>query len=261
MKTRVISAVIALLITIPLILLGGIYFNALALVLGLIGMWELLRYTKMPEYMKYLGYIMYVVMFLFGYFNAGRVVLVNTCYLIIALFVCFIPLIFYHDDKVYNINDVFYLFSSILFISFVFSLFVFVRSRSLEIVFYLLLITTMTDTFAYLIGRKLGKHKLIPSVSPNKTVEGFVGGLVFGTLIATLFYVFTIGKINIFVLILMTMILSVAGQFGDLVFSSIKRHFKVKDFSNIMPGHGGILDRLDSIIFVLLLYTLILLFI
>ena len=148
MKTRVISAVIALLITIPLILLGGIYFNALALVLGLIGMWELLRYTKMPEYMKYLGYIMYVVMFLFGYFNAGRVVLVNTCYLIIALFVCFIPLIFYHDDKVYNINDVFYLFSSILFISFVFSLFVFVRSRSLEIVFYLLLITTMTDTFA-----------------------------------------------------------------------------------------------------------------
>lgn len=261
MKTRVISAVIALLITIPLILLGGIYFNALALVLGLIGMWELLRYTKMPEYMKYLGYIMYVVMFLFGYFNAGRVVLVNTCYLIIALFVCFIPLIFYHDDKVYNINDVFYLFSSILFISFVFSLFVFVRSRSLEIVFYLLLITTMTDTFAYLIGRKFGKHKLIPSVSPNKTVEGFVGGLVFCTLIATLFYVFTIGKINIFVLILMTMILSIAGQFGDLVFSSIKRHFKVKDFSNIMPGHGGILDRLDSIIFVLLLYTLILLFI
>ena len=68
MKTRVISAVIALLITIPFILLGGIYFNALALVLGLIGMWELLRYTKMPEYMKYLGYIMYVVMFLFGYF-------------------------------------------------------------------------------------------------------------------------------------------------------------------------------------------------
>ena len=59
----------------------------------------------------------------------------------------------------------------------------------------------------------------------------------------------------------MTMILSIAGQFGDLVFSSIKRHFKVKDFSNIMPGHGGILDRLDSIIFVLLLYTLILLFI
>ena len=261
MKTRVISAVIALLITIPLILLGGIYFNALALVLGLIGMWELLRYTKMPEYMKYLGYIMYVVMFLFGYFNAGRVVLVNTCYLIIALFVCFIPLIFYHDDKVYNVNDVFYLFSSILFISFVFSLFVFVRSRSLEIVFYLLLITTMTDTFAYLIGRKFGKHKLIPSVSPNKTIEGFVGGLVFGALIATLFYVFTIGKINIFVLILMTMILSVAGQLGDLVFSSIKRHFKVKDFSNIMPGHGGILDRLDSIIFVLLLYTLILLFI
>lgn len=261
MKTRVISAVIALLITIPFILLGGIYFNALALVLGLIGMWELLRYTKMPEYMKYLGYIMYVVMFLFGYFNAGRVVLVNTCYLIIALFVCFIPLIFYHDDKVYNINDVFYLFSSILFISFVFSLFVFVRSRSLEIVFYLLLITTMTDTFAYLIGRKFGKHKLIPSVSPNKTVEGFVGGLVFGILIATLFYVFAIGKINIFVLILMTMILSIAGQFGDLVFSSIKRHFKVKDFSNIMPGHGGILDRLDSIIFVLLLYTLILLFI
>lgn len=261
MKIRVISAVIALLITIPLILLGGVYFNALAFVLGTLGMWELLRYTKIPNFMKCLGYIMYAIMFSFGYFNASRVVLVNTCYVIVTMFVCFIPLVLYHNSKVYNIVDVFYLLSSILFISFVFNLFVFVRNISLELVFYLLLITTMTDTFAYLIGRKFGKHKLIPSVSPNKTVEGFVGGLVFGTLIASLFYVIAIGNINGCVLILMTMLLSVAGQFGDLFFSSIKRYFNVKDFSNIMPGHGGILDRLDSIIFVLLFYTLILLFI
>ena len=86
-------------------------------------------------------------------------------------------------------------------------------------------------------------------------------GTFFGTLIPVVFYYFCVMKSNIFILILVTLLLSLIGQFGDLVFSSIKRHFKVKDFSNIMPGHGGILDRLDSIIFVLLLYTLILLFI
>ena len=132
-----------------------------------------------------------------------------------------------------------------------------VRSMSLYLFIYLFLITIITDTFAYIGGSKFGKNKLAPMISPNKSVEGFVIGLVFGSLIASLFYYFVIGNINYVLLFLLTMILSIVGQFGDLVFSAIKRHFKVKDFSNIMPGHGGILDRLDSIIFVLITFIIL----
>ena len=109
----------------------------------------------------------------------------------------------------------------------------------------------MTDTYAYLIGRLIGKHKLLESISPNKTWEGMIAGTVIGTFIATTFYKVVINpEINIILITLVTLFLSILGQYGDLVFSAIKRYFGKKDFSNIMPGHGGILDRFDSIIFV-----------
>ena len=90
----------------------------------------------------------------------------------------------------------------------------------------------------------------------STSVEGMIIGTFFGTLIPVVFYYFCVMKSNIFILILVTLLLSLIGQFGDLVFSSIKRHYKIKDFSNLMPGHGGILDRLDSSIFVILAYMI-----
>ena len=104
----------------------------------------------------------------------------------------------------------------------------------------------------------IGKNKLAPSISPHKTIEGFIGGALMGTFVATTFY-FTVidSNISLVILILTTAFLSVIGQLGDLVFSSIKRTYGVKDFSNLIPGHGGILDRLDSIIFVILAFILV----
>ena len=125
----------------------------------------------------------------------------------------------------------------------------------LYIFIYLLLITIMSDTFAYFVGRKFGKHKMCPSVSPNKTWEGFVGGLIISTIVSTLFYHFLVDEESILLLILITILLSIIGALGDLVFSSIKRHFGIKDYGNIMPGHGGVLDRLDSILFVILAFS------
>lgn len=116
----------------------------------------------------------------------------------------------------------------------------------------------MTDTFAMVIGCLIGKHKLIPDVSPKKSVEGSVAGSVVGTIIASIYYYNIItNNINIFVLIIMTLFLSVLGQLGDLFFSKIKRENGIKDFSNIMPGHGGILDRFDSLTFILYGYIII----
>jgi phosphatidate cytidylyltransferase len=114
-----------------------------------------------------------------------------------------------------------------------------------------MLITITTDSYAYIIGRLIGKHKLLETISPNKTWEGMISGTVIGTIIPTVFYVVAVGN-NPIKMLFITLFLSILGQFGDLVFSAIKRYFGKKDFSNIMPGHGGILDRLDSIIFVML---------
>ena len=116
----------------------------------------------------------------------------------------------------------------------------------------------MTDTFAMLIGCLIGKHKLIPKVSPKKSVEGSIAGSILGTAIASIYYYNVItSNINIIALIIMTLFLSILGQLGDLFFSKMKRENNIKDFSNIMPGHGGILDRFDSMTFVIYGYIII----
>ena len=257
MKERLISAFVALLIIIPLLVLGGIYFDILVIVLGLLGLKELLDLKKdIPNFVKYVSYVLFLILLIYGYTYTGKIFLMNYTFLIICLLILLSSLLVFRNKK-YSIDDVFYLFASIIFLSSAFHLFTVVRAKSLMITIYLILITTMTDTFAFMIGRKYGKNKLMRDISPNKTIEGFVAGSIIGPIIACLFYYFLINKANVLIIILVTIFLSIVGQIGDLVFSSIKRHFKIKDFSNIMPGHGGILDRLDSIIFVLFAYIVI----
>ena len=121
---------------------------------------------------------------------------------------------------------------------------------------FLFLITIITDSYAYFAGRLIGKNKLLEDISPNKTWEGAIVGSLIASFVCTVYYLTIINSnISIFRLVIIIMFLSLLGQFGDLFFSSIKRKYNVKDFSNIMPGHGGILDRLDSIIFVMLTFT------
>ena len=138
------------------------------------------------------------------------------------------------------------------------SLFYLYRSIGLNLLVYLLIITIITDSYAYFIGRLIGKNKLLEVISPNKTLEGTIGGSLVGTFVGVMYYItFVSNTVNIFKLIIISLFLSIVGQLGDLFFSAIKRKYNIKDFSNIMPGHGGILDRLDSIIFVMLAFTFI----
>ncbi len=257
MKERLISAFVALLITVPLLLLGGIYFNILVTILGVLGLKELLDIKKdIPNEMKLISYILFVLLLLYGYTYTSKIFMLNYTLLLICILVLLSSIITFHNVKKYSIEDVFYLFSSIVILSAAFNLFIVVRASGLNYIVYLLLITIITDTFAFFIGGKYGKRKLMVDVSPNKTIEGFIAGCIFGTLIPTLFYIFVIDSSNILLIVVLTFILSIIGQVGDLVFSAIKRNYKIKDFSNIMPGHGGILDRLDSIIFVLFMYLI-----
>jgi phosphatidate cytidylyltransferase len=132
-----------------------------------------------------------------------------------------------------------------------------ISDSNINYLIYLVLITTITDSFAYFTGYLIGQHKLCEKISPNKTIEGAIGGVLIGTIIPTLFYLYLIdSNINILLIVVITFVLSIIGQLGDLFFSSVKRHYNIKDFSNLIPGHGGILDRLDSLIFVVITFVL-----
>ena len=162
-----------------------------------------------------------------------------------------------------NIVDIAITMFSIIFVPFMFSFIKLLLMLPLGRVYFLLAFgcSTATDTFAYEIGSKFGKHKLTP-VSPKKSVEGSVAGIV-GTMgvcgiIALVTNTYFSTNFNIILVVLMSAILSVIGQIGDLAASSIKRYCGVKDFGKIMPGHGGILDRFDSILFIApLMYAII----
>lgn len=167
---------------------------------------------------------------------------------------------------------------------------VILRFLGVRFIVYLLLISSLTDTFAYLFGVKFGRHKMVEHISPKKTWEGAIGGTILATLIASVFALFygsffvpgtllgdtlnasgeqtllanfsSLGEntslwIQALVLVPVTFLASIFAQIGDLVASKLKRTYGIKDFGTILPGHGGLLDRFDSILFVAMFLTAI----
>ena len=254
MKTRIISAIILLAILVPIIICGGLIFDITLYLVSLLGLKEFLdikeEKKQIPNFIKIVCYVVFTL-FLFG-----TIILSNNfsidMRIIYGLFLIFlIPSILYQDKNLYSINDAFYLIGGVLFLSISFSSIMILRKMDLNIFIYLVLITVLTDTYAYLAGFYIGKHKMIKNISPNKTWEGAIIGTAFSVFAATIFYHNVIDpNLSIGIIVLLTLFLSILGQFGDLIFSAIKRYFGKKDFSNLIPGHGGILDRLDSIVFV-----------
>ena len=256
MKTRIISAIVALLIFIPIFIKGGMLFDVAVFVLAVLGLKEFLEVKKSKKEMPFfIEFISYISLGLIIFFNSSNNYLLSVDYRMVAgLFLTFLlPTVLYHDRSLYSINDAFYLIGGVFFLGVSFSLFTLLRNEGMEILLYLLLISIFTDTFAYFVGMLIGKNKLLEDISPKKTIEGMIGGTVLSVIIASNFYYTVIdSSLPLYIIIFMTTFLSIIGQFGDLVFSAIKRYYGKKDFSNIMPGHGGILDRLDSIVFVAL---------
>lgn len=257
MKKRIISAIVALLITIPLFIVGGTLYNLAVIVLSLLALREFMKTKEskkeIPLFIRFISYILLTLIVSTGV-NRSSMIFTIDFKIISALAMTFlIPTVLYHDKNIYSVEDAFYLMGGVFFLGISFSLLILYRNINIYVLLYLLVITIATDTYAYIMGMLIGKHKLLESISPNKTLEGMFLGTFFGTFLGTLFYKVVLGpNTNIFLVILITLFLSLIGQFGDLAFSAIKRHYGKKDFSNIMPGHGGILDRLDSIIFVML---------
>lgn len=256
MKKRVVSAFLMILIFALCIIISSKIFAILMLICGNLCLKELIdiKYkNKYIDFVKFVCYLSISILILNGVFFKF-----NTLFtLIFPILSIITPIIFYNDNKKYNMEDSLYLIGITFFLGIAFNIIVYLREIDIALCLYIFLVACLTDTYAYIGGSLIGRHKLT-EISPKKTIEGSILGSFMGTILASIYYLTVIDANNIFKVLLMTFILTVLSEFGDLVFSSIKRHFKIKDYSNIISGHGGMLDRFDSIIYVALSYVLVL---
>ena len=258
MKVRLISAVVALAILIPLLIIGGIPFAICASVLGVLAYKEVIdlkkSHNKIPDIVKFLG-LFCLIYLIIGNYNINSIdIIMDYGRLLLPLVLLLLPTIFYKNE--YKTNDAFYLIGTVYLIGMFFNLILSIRNVNIYLLIYLLGVAVLTDTFAYLIGILIGKHKMAPEISPKKSWEGAIGGLIGGSISSIIIYANLVDSFSI-KLVIVTIILSIVGQLGDLVFSKIKRENNIKDFSNIMPGHGGIMDRIDSLSFIIFAYLIL----
>ncbi|MDF7626556.1 phosphatidate cytidylyltransferase [Lactobacillaceae bacterium L1_55_11] len=262
MKTRIITAVVALAIFIPLLIIGHWPLLILTLILGVVAMSEILRMSThsfmiSPEALISFAGVIAIILPRDIWQNIHLPFYVNSANIFYALtFLLLLRTIY--SRRQFNYDDAGILVISIVYIGTGFHYFYAAAAHSLATVFFGLLIVWITDSGAYLVGRKLGKNKLAPKISPNKTWEGSVGGTLVAVLVVPAIYALNgWSHYSYWTLLVVALILSIGGQFGDLIESAFKRYFRVKDSGTILPGHGGILDRFDSMLVVMPLMSIL----
>ncbi len=257
MKTRIITAIVAVALFIPVL-----YFSdtvIFEIVMGLFGFVATLEITRcigvQKKYSLVIPALLYSIALpvipLISEGSAGFSVLlfVTLIYLFVLLFVGVFRASTLHVDA-YGV-----LFALSVYAALPFTALIYLRraDHGLYLCLLVFIVSWMTDTFAYFTGYFFGKHKLAPLVSPKKTIEGSVGGTLlavaacvgYGALIATIDNTVTP---NYLALAIVGLILSIVSQLGDLAASAVKRNYGIKDYGNLFPGHGGILDRFDSVV-------------
>lgn len=275
MKQRIITGVVMALVLIPILLLGSWFMVACAGLLAYIGTYELIKMhcekgklSNIDQYIIPLASTFIVTL-------GGFVMLtdyVNLSHMFLALLsILFIVMIFSLITKNHKTSDFMIFYSFILYGGL--GVFLAVSSRFISVINgvvvdyvglvllgYLAISTMTTDIGAYMFGSLFGKHKLCPTISPKKTIEGAIGGSITGTILGTLFLVifenilnFNLlginnNLLNILAITLLSLIITIVGQIGDLIASKLKREYGIKDYGFIFPGHGGVMDRFDSLI-------------
>ena len=265
MKTRVITAVVGAAIVIPcLIFMHTIAFPVFLALVSLIAVYEVIKATggKNNLIMILSCITAAAVPFLF-HFNV-KISFMPVA--IIYILIYFIIMVLMHRKTTFN--DVVTALFATAAIPCSLSLLISLRdlyithperyskANGVFLIVFAIFCAWMTDIFAYLAGRTFGKHKLCPEVSPKKTVEGAIGGVIGAiALNLVLFFVFdkyffTVHTLQWWQIIIISIVLSVISMFGDLSASIIKRNHNIKDFGKLLPGHGGVMDRFDSCLFV-----------
>ncbi len=247
LRTRVISGVLVASISGFFLYIRGPLVIVIALFYSISGVVEFnlayrrVGYKPMPVIS---GLLAAVIVTFFTFYNSYDVRMA-----LLVGYAIFFVMIAYQVISDYDFIDVIITFFSVIYVAIPISFIIELSKRPDNFMWLVFLLAIITDIFAYLVGKTFGKNKLIEEISPKKTIEGAIGGVVGCVLTSLLFSKFFLPQVNLLQMILLSIIGSIASQVGDLTASKIKRYCGIKDFSNIIPGHGGILDRLDSILF------------
>ncbi|MFM0785198.1 phosphatidate cytidylyltransferase [Streptococcus suis] len=254
LQKRVIFGGIALAIFIPFLLVGGMAFQFFVGLLAIIATAELIKMHRLaPNSIEGVLAMLASLVLALPLQNYLTFLPTDGNYTAYAIVVFLLLGSTVFNIGHYNYSDVVFPIASSFYVGIGFHSLILARMAGLNKVFFALCLVWATDIGAYLIGRQIGRRKLLPKVSPNKTVEGFVGGILSAVVVAIIFLIVDkslLAGYSLGMMLLLVVIFSIFSQFGDLVESAIKRHFGVKDSGKIIPGHGGILDRFDGMIFV-----------
>ncbi|MFC0558573.1 phosphatidate cytidylyltransferase [Halalkalibacter alkalisediminis] len=256
MKQRIITGIIGGAAFITMVLLGGWVFSLFISILASVAMIELLRMKKIAP-VSLMGIVSLLSMWLLlvptHWFEL--VVPLSFTKVEVFIFVILVLLMFTVITKnTFTFDQVGFVILSSVYVGFGFHYLIITRDipeHGLYLVFFVLLLIWTTDSGAYFVGRKWGKNKLWPDISPKKTIEGSIGGIIAAIVVGTIFYSFLPIFPSYLTALFVIVVASIFGQLGDLVESALKRHYAVKDSGNVLPGHGGILDRFDSLIYVM----------
>lgn len=256
--TRVLSGLILFPIVAIVLIFANKYIVDIAIaVIALMSLHEFykaFRTGKKANPVDWLGYVAAILVCLIHVVPIELILKTIGALLPISILILFLHSIF--SNLKINITDIAVTFFGICYIV-IFLTFISVIREDLEngrlLIWYVFFTAWGTDIFAYIIGKNFGKHHFT-QISPHKTIEGCIGGVI-GALLLTIVYtvvcqfVFHVSY-NYWLVIGITILLSILSQIGDLAASSVKRYTGIKDFSNLIPGHGGMLDRIDSIVFI-----------
>ena len=268
MKARVLTSILIVAIAIPTFVLSGyIVYPIVLSLLALMAIFELLRVLGAEKNLAVAipSYLLALALPIAAYFATEDL----TAYFLIATIVVYVFLLYILILSVFSrgkmgFSRVARIFASVTYVVLAFAALSAIRYiENGEFCFGMVFIASwVSDVFAFLVGILIGKHKLIPEISPKKTVEGFIGGIFFAT-VAMLLYGLLIDlfvadmTVNYIVLGVMGVILSILSQLGDLIASTVKREEGVKDYGSLLPGHGGIMDRFDSVFAIAVLALII----
>ena len=252
MKQRTITAIIALCLFIPIVLAGGLWMDWLTVLFAAVGISEIFLMKKQilvsfNFLLALLATLTWTVPDSFFKVFPSNITKLGVFYGIIMLFLTWTVL----SKNKTTFDDVGVYILAALYIGIGFHYMAAIRAypqNGLALLGYVFVVVWSTDIGAYMIGRKIGKHKLWPVISPNKTWEGSIGAVICALICSAIGINFGVSELT---MIILAFFLSIVGQMGDLVESAYKRFYGVKDSGKILPGHGGILDRFDSMLFVL----------
>lgn len=250
MLVRILSGIVLLLITGSSLIIGGWYLYGICIFISLVGMMEYYRVLginkKLPGIIGYVGATAYYVSLLMTDECFGILVLTATAIAMMIAYVATFPK--------YTIEDIAKGYFGVIYVAVMISYIYLTRQLSDgEYLAWLIFICSWgSDSFAYLAGVAFGKHKMTPKLSPKKSYEGAVGGIAGAAVLGALFGVFVkylTGADYMATFTVASAIGATISIFGDLAASAIKRNKDIKDYGRLIPGHGGILDRYDSVIF------------